>query len=39
VLTSAVSTGAFALVGCKTVPEFQFSGFEPADKNWAPGGD
>ncbi|MDB5531269.1 MAG: cupin protein [Devosia sp.] len=36
---AAVSTGAFTLVGCTVAPGFQFSGFELADKNWAPGGD
>lgn len=36
---AATSTGAFTLVGCTVAPGFQFSGFEMADKNWAPGGD
>lgn len=36
---AAVSTGAFTLVGCTVAPGFQFSGFELADKNWAPGSD
>ena len=34
---SAVSTGAWTLVGCTVAPGFQFSGFELADKDWAPG--
>ena len=36
---AATSTGAFTLVGCTVAPGFQFSGFELADKDWAPGGD
>ncbi len=36
---AAVSTGLFTLVGCTVAPGFQFSGFELADKDWAPGGD
>ena len=34
---SAVSTGAWTLVGCTVAPGFEFSGFELADKDWAPG--
>lgn len=34
---SAVSTGEWTLVGCTVAPGFRFSGFELADKNWAPG--
>ena len=34
---SAVSAGAWTLVGCTVAPGFQFSGFELADKDWAPG--
>ena len=34
---SAVSTGAWTLVGCTVAPGFQFSGFELADKDWQPG--
>lgn len=33
---SAVSTGAWTLVGCTVAPGFAFSGFELADKDWAP---
>lgn len=36
---SAVSTGAWTLVGCTVAPGFEFSGFELADANWAPGKD
>lgn len=36
---SAVSTGEWTLVGCTVAPGFQFSGFELADKDWAPGKD
>ena len=35
---AAASTGAFTLVGCTVAPGFQFSGFELADEDWAPGG-
>lgn len=34
---SAVSAGAWTLVGCTVAPGFKFSGFELADKDWAPG--
>ena len=34
---SAVSAGAWTLVGCTVAPGFEFSGFELADKDWAPG--
>lgn len=34
---SARSTGAWTLVGCTVAPGFQFSGFELAEKDWAPG--
>lgn len=34
---SAVSTGAWTLVGCTVAPGFQFSGFELAAPDWAPG--
>jgi len=34
---SAVSTGAWTLVGCTVAPGFEFSGFELADKDWQPG--
>jgi predicted cupin superfamily sugar epimerase len=34
---SAVSTGAWTLVGCTVAPGFEFSGFELADPEWAPG--
>ena len=34
---SAVSTGAWTLVGCTVAPGFQFSGFELAEKTWQPG--
>ena len=34
---SAVSTGAWTLVGCTVAPGFQFSGFELAEKDWEPG--
>jgi predicted cupin superfamily sugar epimerase len=36
---AAVTSGAFTLVGCTVAPGFQFSGFELADKDWAPSGD
>ena len=36
---AATSTGAFTLVGCTVAPGFQFSGFELADPDWAPGRD
>lgn len=36
---SAVSTGEWSLVGCTVAPGFLFSGFELADKDWAPGRD
>lgn len=36
---AAVSTGDWTLVGCTVAPGFQFSGFELADANWAPGKD
>lgn len=34
---SAVSAGAWTLVGCTVAPGFEFSGFELADKDWTPG--
>jgi predicted cupin superfamily sugar epimerase len=34
---SAVSTGEWTLVGCTVAPGFLFSGFELADRDWAPG--
>ncbi|UJW85739.1 cupin domain-containing protein [Devosia sp. SL43] len=34
---SAISTGEWTLVGCTVAPGFQFSGFELAEKDWAPG--
>ena len=34
---SAVSAGAWTLVGCTVAPGFEFSGFELADEDWAPG--
>lgn len=34
---SAVSTGAWTLVGCTVAPGFRFSGFELANRDWAPG--
>jgi predicted cupin superfamily sugar epimerase len=34
---SAVSTGAWTLVGCTVSPEFSFDGFELADPGWEPG--
>lgn len=34
---SADSTGEWTLVGCTVAPGFEFSGFELADKDWAPG--
>jgi predicted cupin superfamily sugar epimerase len=36
---AAESTGDWTLVGCTVAPGFQFSGFELADKTWAPGSD
>ncbi len=33
---SAVSTGAWTLVGCTVAPGFRFSGFELAASDWAP---
>lgn len=35
---AARSTGAFTLVGCSTVPAFQFEGFELAAEGWEPSG-
>ena len=35
---SAVSLGPWTLVGCVVAPAFEFSGFELAPRNWAPGG-
>jgi uncharacterized protein len=32
-----VSTGAFTLVSCTVSPGFEFSGFELAPADWAPG--
>jgi uncharacterized protein len=34
---AAVSMGAWTLVGCTVAPGFRFSGFELADRDWAPG--
>ena len=34
---SAVSAGAWTLVGCTVSPAFEFSGFEMAPPGWAPG--
>lgn len=34
---SARTTGDWTLVGCTVAPGFQFSGFELADPDWAPG--
>lgn len=34
---SARSLGAWTLVGCTVAPGFEFSGFELADPDWAPG--
>ncbi len=34
---SAVSAGAWTLVGCTVSPAFEFSGFEMAPQGWAPG--
>lgn len=34
---SARSTGEWTLVGCTVAPGFEFSGFELAPKDWAPG--
>jgi predicted cupin superfamily sugar epimerase len=34
---SAVSTGAWSLVGCTVSPAFEFSGFEMAPPGWMPG--
>ena len=36
---SAVSMGAWTLVGCTVSPAFLFSGFEMAPPDWAPGRD
>lgn len=36
---AAVSTGEWTLVGCTVAPGFQFSGFELAEADWAPGKD
>lgn len=36
---SAVSTGEWTLVGCTVAPGFEFSGFELAEKDWAPDKD
>ena len=33
---SAVSTGAWTLIGCTVSPAFEFSGFEMAPPDWAP---
>lgn len=35
---SAASMGAWTLVGCTVSPAFEFSGFEMAPPDWAPGG-
>ncbi len=35
---SAVSTGAWTLVGCTVAPAFEFAGFEMAPPDWAPTG-
>ncbi len=34
---SAVSTGAWSLIGCTVSPAFEFSGFELAAPGWRPG--
>ena len=34
---SAVSTGEWTLIGCTVSPAFEFSGFEMAPPDWAPG--
>jgi predicted cupin superfamily sugar epimerase len=34
---SAVSLGAWTLVGCTVAPGFEFAGFELAPPGWAPG--
>ncbi|MFO0995791.1 MAG: cupin domain-containing protein [Alphaproteobacteria bacterium] len=34
---SAVSEGAWTLVGCTVAPAFAFEGFEMAPKGWSPG--
>jgi predicted cupin superfamily sugar epimerase len=34
---SAVSTGAWTLVGCTVSPAFVFEGFEMAPPGWQPG--
>jgi predicted cupin superfamily sugar epimerase len=36
---SARSLGDWTLVGCTVAPGFQFSGFELAEKDWAPAKD
>jgi len=33
---SAISTGAYSLVGCTVAPAFSFAGFEMAPPDWAP---
>ncbi len=35
---SAVSLGAWTLIGCTVSPAFEFSGFEMAPQGWTPGG-
>ena len=35
---SAVSEGAWTLVGCTVAPAFEFAGFELAPPGWRPGG-
>lgn len=35
---SAVSLGAWTLVGCTVAPAFEFAGFELAPPGWQPGG-
>jgi predicted cupin superfamily sugar epimerase len=35
---SAVSVGAWTLIGCTVSPAFEFSGFEMAPPDWAPRG-
>jgi len=35
---SAASLGPWTLVGCMVAPAFEFSGFELAPRDWAPGG-
>ena len=36
---SAVSLGAYSLMGCTVAPAFRFAGFELAPAGWEPGGD